>query len=437
MSPRVDGAVPTLAASARALERIAGAGQSADVVLGGDPAATAAVRAITLGTLRWYDRLDAVLEVLLGPTRIVPPVRALLLVALHQLEYSRGPHEVIVSTSVDTVRVLGQPKASGLVNALLRRFLRERDGLMARALRDDASEFSHPRWLMQAMQQHWPDHWREIVQSNNAHPPMTLRVNLARGSREDYRQQLEARGLHAQAIAWTSTALMLEQPAPVTALPGFAEGWVSVQDAGAQLAATLLGAQPGDRVLDACAAPGGKTGAILEATAGLELVAIDVDDARLHRVTENLHRLQVSARCLQADLLRSPDWWDGRPFDRILVDAPCTATGVIRRHPDIKLLRRPSDVSGFNASQRGILKACLSMLKPSGRLLYSTCSLLPDENEKLVAGVLAEVPAARADDWPADVALPPQTQLRPIGRQLLPTGAALTDGFYYACLTVS
>jgi 16S rRNA (cytosine967-C5)-methyltransferase len=368
----------------------------------------------------------------------VPRVRGLLLAALHQLEYSRMAPELIVSTAVDAVRVLGQPRASGLVNALLRRYLRDREALTARALDDEADALAHPRWLLAALQRHWPAHWREIVASNNRHPPMTLRVNLKRTTVPGYQSLLAGRGLSAQVVPWSAAALTLSEPVPVQDLPGFLDGLVSVQDAGAQLATALLGVRAGERVLDACAAPGGKTGSLLEAADGpVEIVAVDADETRLQRVAGNLKRLHFEAQCVLADLARPAAWWDQRHFDRILVDAPCSATGVIRRHPDIKVLRRATDVDGFVAQQRRILTQCLSMLRPGGRLLYATCSLLPEENERLVAGVLAELPAYRPLEPEAGVALPPHTQRRDIGVQLLPTDAAQTDGFYYACLTGS
>ncbi len=431
-------AAGVLAEAARAVDSVVHGGRSADAVLGGEPAASAAVRAVTLGTLRWYPRLSALLKVLLAATPVVPRVRGLLLAALHQLEYSRMAPELVVSTAVDAVRVLRQPRASGLVNALLRRYLREREVLTAIALAAEADALAHPRWLLGALQRHWPAHWREIVASNNGHPPMTLRVNSRRTTVSAYRSLLSEGGLSAEAIPWCATGLMLSEPVPVQELPGFEDGLVSVQDAGAQLASALLAPRVGERVLDACAAPGGKTGSLLEAADGLvEMVAIDVDESRLQRVADNLERLHFEAQCVLADLAQPATWWDRRPFDRILVDAPCSATGVIRRHPDIKVLRRVTDIDGFVARQRLILTQCLAMLRPGGRLLYATCSLLPEENEQLVAGVLAELPAYRPVEPAAGVALPPHTQRRDIGVQLLPTDATQTDGFYYACLTDS
>jgi 16S rRNA (cytosine967-C5)-methyltransferase len=370
-------------------------------------------------------------------------VRALLIATLHQLEYSRNPPETTVSSAVDAVRLLRQPRAAGLMNALLRRFLREREQLIATVHANAAADSAHPPWLFAALRECWPDHWQAIIDSNNSHPSLTLRVNLAQGAADGYLAQLQAQGMAARRVEWSPTAVILEQPVAVSAIPRFAQGGVSVQDAGAQLASALLGARAGERVLDACAAPGGKTCAILEACAAgadvtaVDVTAVDIDETRLQRIAENLDRMQLQATLVQADLQAPLSWWDGRAFDRILVDAPCSSTGVIRRHPDIKLLRRESDIAALVAGQHRILTQCLSMLRPGGRLLYSTCSLLSAENEQLVRSVVAADARWQVLPLPDDVALPPQSLLRSIGVQLLPGNAALTDGFYYACLTVS
>jgi 16S rRNA (cytosine967-C5)-methyltransferase len=432
-----DTAAVVLADAARVVGLVAFSGSSADEVLRRESGHAAAVRAISLGTLRWYWRLKAALDALLGATRVTPPVRSLLLASLHQLEYSRNPPQTTVSSSVDAVRLLQQPRASGLVNALLRRFLRERDALLARALADPAAAAAHPRWLFDRLQSQWPEDWQRILESDNSHPPMTLRVNLARGSREQYQIRLREQGLASQPLEWSHSALVLQSPIGVTNLPGFAQGDVSVQDAGAQFASALLDAQPADHVLDACAAPGGKTGSILERTAGLRLTAIDVDAARAARIDDNLGRLGAQARVLTADLSCDLSWWDGRAFERILLDAPCSATGVIRRHPDIKLLRQAQDIPAFVQTQRRLLEQCLALLSPGGRLLYSTCSLFAEENEGVVEDVLASVSRARPMSFPPGVVSPPQSLLRGPGMQLLPGNAAQTDGFYYACLTVT
>jgi 16S rRNA (cytosine967-C5)-methyltransferase len=431
-----DTAALVLAQAARAVGKVAFSGRSADEAAG-KCAASSAVRAVSLGTLRWYWRLDALLDCLLEQTRVTAAVRSLLLVSLHQLEHSRNPPEAIVSSSVDAVRMLGQARAAGLINALLRRFLREHDQLLTRALKDPAAAAAHPRWLFEALREHWPDHWQSIVESDNSQPPMTLRVNLSRGSRAQYQAQLLEAGILAQAVDWLPSALVLERARMVGDLPGFAQGSVSVQDAGAQLASALLDCQSGHRVLDACAAPGGKTCAILEQSAEVTLTAVDIDPSRSGRINDNLRRIGAQARVITADLRLDPDWWDGNAFDRILLDAPCSGTGVIRRHPDIKLLRRLPDIDGFATTQRRLIERCLSLLRPGGRLLYSTCSLLPEENERLVESVLAAEPRLRLLSFPKEVALPPQLLTRAIGMQLLPGNAALTDGFYYACLTVT
>jgi 16S rRNA (cytosine967-C5)-methyltransferase len=440
-SPASGAAATVLAGAANALAAVAFAGRSADDALGRSTAPAAlrpAIRAVTLGSLRWYWRLDAIAAVLIAGKPLAPALRALLLVALHQLEYSRNAPEAIVSAAVDAARLLQQPRATGLINALLRRFLREREALLAQALADPAAADAHPHWLLELLRAAWPQHWRQIVAANNEHPPMSLRLDLSRSTREDYLAQLAAAGMAARALPWLPTALVLERPVAVDQLPGFAAGAVSVQDAGAQLACALLAVSAGDRVLDACAAPGGKTGALLEAAAGdIDLTAVDIDPARVERIAANLKRLGRTAHLVTADLREEPAWCPEQRFDRILVDAPCSATGVIRRHPDIKLLRRPADVAALAVTQRRILERCLQLLKPGGRLLYSTCSVLPAENERIVEAVLAAVPEARVLALPDELLPPPDWLPRSIGAQLLPGNAAQTDGFYYACLTVT
>jgi 16S rRNA (cytosine967-C5)-methyltransferase len=434
-------AATVLAEAANALAAVAYAGRSAEDALGRSCAPVAqrsAIHAVTLGSLRWYWRLNAIAATLIAGKPLAPPLRALLLVALHQLEYSRNAPEVTVSAAVDAARLLQQPRATGLINALLRRFLRERAALLTRALQDAAAASAHPAWLLQALRASWPEHWQQIIAANNEHPPMSLRVDLSRSARDSYQGQLAASGLSARAVSWLPTALVLDQPVAVTALPGFADGLVSVQDAGAQLACALLAVCAGQRVLDACAAPGGKTGALLEAVDGdIALTALDIDASRMQRIADNLQRLRREAQLVTADLRGDLSWWSGEGFDRILVDAPCSATGVIRRHPDIKLLRRPDDVAALAATQRQILAQCLKLLKPGGRLLYSTCSVLPAENECIVEAVLAATPRARSLGLAEGLRLPPDCLERSVGMQLLPGSAALTDGFYYACLTVT
>jgi 16S rRNA (cytosine967-C5)-methyltransferase len=384
----------------------------------------AAVRAILTGTLRWYLRLAPALDALLKPGQVMHPlVRAVLCAALHQVEYSRAPQASAVNIAVDAARVLGQGAASGFVNALLRRFLRERDAILARVDGSVPARLAHPRWLLRQIRAAWPDQAEQIIAANNESPPMTLRVNLARITREAQLESLATQGVEG-APGLCATAIVLHQPMDVASLPGFAEGLVSVQDAGAQLAAELLDAQPGERVLDACAAPGGKTGHILERVAGnVELVALDVDAHRLERVQQNLDRLGFTAQLQAADVLK-PGWWDGRPFDRILLDAPCSGTGVIRRHPDIKLLRRQEDIAGFAATQLDMLARCADMLKPGGLLLYATCSTLLAENTEVIEQFLLQQPRFRRVGADRHVLPMP----------LASGKAAVTDGFFYSRL---
>jgi 16S rRNA (cytosine967-C5)-methyltransferase len=441
LSPAPSGAAAAvLAAAARALSAVVFAGCSAEEAIDrahGPPELRAAVRAVTLGSLRWYFALDPIIARLLQDRPVVPLLQALLIAALHQLEHSRNPAATIVSSAVDAARVLGQPRAAALINALLRRYTREREALQTAVLQSSEAVTAHPAWLLAALRSAYPDQWQEITAANNTHPPMSLRIDLSRSTREAYLERLRDAGRAAQPVPWVPSAVALEVPLPVAELPGFTEGVVSVQDAGAQLAATLLEVQPGERVLDACAAPGGKSGALLEAVAGpIELTALDIDAGRLELVQENLVRLRRSARLIAADLRSEPSWWDGIGFDRILLDAPCSSTGVIRRHPDIKLLRLPGDIAAFAATQRSLLDRCLKLLKPGGRILYSTCSLLPDENERVVGACLAANPQAHLVPLQAGPTPPPWLSRSP-GMQLLPSNEARTDGFYYACLTVT
>lgn len=418
-----------LAAAARALDAVVrDGGCTAEAALREipvDAADRAAVRAIHSGTLRWYLRLAPAVEALLNPGQRMPPlVRAVLITALHQIEYSRAAPASVVNIAVDAVRVLDKGDASGFVNALLRRYLRERDQLWPRIDRSEPARLAHPRWLLKALRAAWPLEVAQIFAANNEPPPMTLRVNVAHTGREAYLAALAGQGIAATAGPG-DTSVVLQEPMDVQQLPGFGAGHVSVQDAGAQQAAQLLDAQPGERVLDACAAPGGKSGHILERCAGrLALTALDIDPARLARVAENLARLGYEAKLVAADLLGAGDWWDGTPFDRILLDVPCSGTGVIRRHPDIKLLRRPDDIAVFAATQMALLERCAGWLKDGGRLVYVTCSVLPPENHELVERFLA-----RHREF---TRLGPDLAIAPSPASAGP--AALTDGFHYACL---
>jgi len=398
----------------------------------------ATVQSLSFGTVRWFHELEACLAGLSGrpPDRLDPEVRALALVGLYQLAHGETPPHAAVAESVEASRLLGRPKAAGFVNAILRRFLRERESILAAAHRDPAARHAHPAWMVRAFQEDWPEDFRAILEAGNRHPPMWLRVNVRRTTLADYRAALAGAGLEADECAFAPEALRLGRPVEVGRLPGFADGLVSVQDAAAQLAARLLDAGPGMRVLDACAAPGGKACHLLELEAGLgELVALDVDAVRARRIGDNLARLGLAASVVTGDACDPSRWWDGRPFDRILLDVPCTGTGVIRRHPDIKLLRQPTDVAQFVDRQQRLLAAAWALLRPGGRLVYASCSVLKAENARQVAGFLsanpgaAEVTESARLFWPAQ---PPVVGPGP-GVALL-TGAADTDGFYYACV---
>jgi 16S rRNA (cytosine967-C5)-methyltransferase len=385
------------------------------------------LQAICYGTCRWFHRLDDELNQRLNkplrkPDRVVHP---LMLVALFQLRHSQQATYAVLNETVEACRALGKPNLTGLVNGVLRSA--EREG--APEASTDAARFSHPLWMVEKLRHNWPDDWPAILDANNAQAPMTLRVNALRFSRHDYLAQLAEAGIAAQATAFAPYGIQLETPVPVDRLPWFADGAVSVQDEAAQLCTTLLDLAPGQRVLDACAAPGGKTCAILEACGDLgEVVAIDESAERLPRVQENLDRLDLQATLKQADAAAVADWWDGEAFDRILLDVPCSASGVIRRHPDIKLLRRESDIVPLASIQLGLLEAMWSVLKPGGRLVYATCSVFPQENHRIIQRYLKQQPAATLlapeFTWGRDMTA---------GRQLLPDSAS-HDGFFYAVL---
>ncbi|WP_417660765.1 16S rRNA (cytosine(967)-C(5))-methyltransferase RsmB [Pseudomonas sp.] len=386
---------------------------------------------LAFGAARWQPRLSALAEKLLQkPFKAADKdVEALLLVGLYQLLYTRVPAHAALGETVGCADKLKKPWAKGLLNAVLRRAQREAEPLLAEMQNDPMVRTAHPRWLQKSLKAFWPEHWEAICAANNAHPPLILRVNRRHGSRDDYLQELQTAGIEAAACAFSRDGIRLIQACDVTTLPGFAEGRVSVQDEAAQLAADLLELAPGQRVLDACCAPGGKTCHILEAEAKLAgVVALDLEPKRLVRVRENLARLKLDAELIAADGRAVDKWWDGQQFQRILLDAPCSATGVIRRHPDIKIARQPEDIPALAELQGELLDALWPTLAVGGIMLYATCSTLPTENTQVIEAFLARTPGARELDIAGPFGLP-----QPHGRQLLAQEDG-HDGFYYAKL---
>lgn len=381
------------------------------------------------GSLRHTPRLEALLAQLLNkPLKDKDrDIQGLLLCGLYQLESTRIPDHAAVSSTVAAVNLLKKSWARGMTNAVLRRFLRERESLEKNL--PAAAAASHPEWLYQLLQQQWPAHATDIMAANNLQPPMTLRINTGRVNRSSYLEKLADQGIEASAGLLCEQAIYLAKPCDVTDLPGFADGDVSVQDEAAQLAAGLLQVAPGERVLDACAAPGGKACHVLELQPKLaELVAMDADELRLQKVSENLQRLKLPATVLTGDACKPPSALAAASFDRILVDAPCSATGVIRRHPDVKLLRRPGDIAAMADVQLRILTGLWPLLKPGGTLLYATCSVLVEENSELVEHFLGQCPDAKTatleEEW---------GEASGCGRQLLPSPLG-PDGLFYARL---
>ena len=386
---------------------------------------------LAFGTARWQPRLSALAAKLLQkPFKAADAdVEALLLVGLYQLLYTRVPAHAAIGETVGCADKLKKPWAKALLNAVLRNAQRESETIFAELERDPVVRTAHPRWLQKSLKAFWPEQWEAICAANNAHPPMILRVNRRHHSRDAYLGLLTDAGIAATPCVYSRDGIILDAAADVRSLPGFAEGWVSVQDEAAQLAADLLDLAPGQRVLDACCAPGGKTCHILEAEPALAgVVAVDLEAKRLVRVRENLARLGLSAELIAADGRDTATWWDGKPFQRILLDAPCSATGVIRRHPDIKLTRQPDDIAALAVLQGELLDAMWITLEVGGILLYATCSTLPTENTEVIDAFLARTPGARELDLATTAGIK-----QPHGRQLLAQEGG-HDGFYYAKL---
>jgi 16S rRNA (cytosine967-C5)-methyltransferase len=384
------------------------------------------VHELAYGTLRFLGELRALVRLLADRPLVDPSVEALLWVALYQLAHTSAPVHAVVDGAVSATGRLKRSSARGLVNAILRQFLRRREALLGSAAREAEGRFSYPRWWIDRIAAQYGDRCAAILDAGNVRPPLCLRTNVRRIARDDYLRHLAAQNVAAHPTG--ASGVIIDRPRPVSQLPGFTEGWFSVQDAGAQLAAPLLDAREGMRVLDACAAPGGKTTHLCELTK-LDLTAIDVDAERLRRVGENLERLGLEARLLAVDASQPDIWWDGEPYERILLDVPCTASGVVRRHPDIKWLRREADLEAFIVQQRRLLDALWPTVSRGGALLYATCSVFAVENEAQIEGFLQ-----RHDDACLS---PLHLSVTTERGQLLPaTGGPEHnhDGFFYARL---
>ena len=390
-----------------------------------------AIHSISFDTLRHYGLLGAQLDVLLTQAINDAPVRHLLLVALSQLQFSKAAAHAIVDHAVTAADAIGFARAKPLINAVLRNYLRTPDKFAREKLPTPEAQFDFPRWWIERIRKEQPEHWESVLLSARAHPPMCLRVNSQYHCAADYLTLLAKSGIAAQHVF--GQAIVLEKPIGVHDLPGFREGQVSVQDAGAQLAAGILAAGSGMRVLDACAAPGGKTGHLLELAAGAplaELIAIDSDRRRNLRVSDNLTRLKLSANVKTADAATPADWWDGVPFDRILLDVPCSGSGVVRRHPDIKWIRRESDIFALARQQSRLLQSLWGCLAVGGKLLYATCSVFRAENQDIVDQFLQKTPGARQLQIDGIAAASASPAL--LHGQLLPND--IHDGFFYALL---
>ncbi|MBD3754769.1 MAG: 16S rRNA (cytosine(967)-C(5))-methyltransferase RsmB [Gammaproteobacteria bacterium] len=387
---------------------------------------------LVLGTLRWQARLEAIREKLLKKALKAKDedVNQLILLGLYQILYMDVPEHAAVSETVAVTQNLKKPWAKALVNGVLRNFLRDKDALCAAVDVKPAYKYSHPQWLVRVLRKAYPDQWEAMLQANNEPAPLTLRVNILQQSRETYLQTLQAQAIEASAHPQATQGIVLQKSTDISQLPGFDEGAFSVQDPAAQQAATLLDPQPQERILDACAAPGGKTTHLLELSDNqAQVFALEKEPERLERLAENLHRLGLEADYAAGDAAEPDNWWDGQLFDKILLDAPCSATGIIRRHPDIKWHRTEEDIDQLVATQAAILNALWPLLKPGGRLLYATCSVLPQENTQQMANFVMHHPDARVVPIDAEWGMTFTTP----GRQILP-GEHGMDGFFYCLL---
>lgn len=396
-----------------------------------NPKDSALLQELCFGVARWWWRYDAVLSHLMDKPlkKKDSDIKHLVMTGLHQLMDMRIPDHAAVAETVSACDELEKSWAKKLVNALLRNYQRNNTSITNTLKQDPDFQYSHPDWLLRKIKQDWPDHWQQILEANNQKPPMVVRVNQKKITREEYLYKLANINISATEFEYCEDGLILATPIAAEKLPGFEHGWVSIQDGAAQLAAGQLQLAQAARVLDVCAAPGGKAAHILEVTDdNLDLTALDVDAVRLEKVADNMKRLGLSATILEGDAQKPEQWWGQQVFDRILLDAPCSATGVIRRHPDIKQLRRAADIQQLVKQQATILHAVWPLLASRGMLLYATCSILPDENEEQIAQFLQSHNDAVVVENDASWGIK-----QAYGRQILP-GQDNMDGFYYACL---
>lgn len=390
------------------------------------------VQAMCYGVIRLYPRLEFVAQQLISKPlkKKDQDIVLLILSGLYQLIEMRIPDHAAVSETVKVTKLLKKIWAKNLVNAVLRNYQRQLETLNSKIENNLVAKFAHPQWWLELIKSNWTKDnlWQQILQANNQNPPMTLRINTSHIKRQDYLELLAQNDISAIAAKHSPDAIYLDKPVQVNLLPLFKDGWVSVQDEAAQLAAILLNPQKGDRILDACAAPGGKTIHMLERQNEIDLIALDIEESRLQKVQENLERTHLNAQLLAANAFNPGSWWDKKPFDRILLDAPCSASGVIRRHPDIKLLRKQDDIAKLLRDQAQILDALWPLLKSGGMLLYATCSVLAEENTLQIQHFLQNHADAELQPIHSDWG---QQQIA--GKQILP-GEDGMDGFFYALI---
>ena len=392
------------------------------------------IKEITFGTLRWYTQLEYILSQLVEkPIKNKDrTLKYLIIIGLYQLIHMRTPNHAVVSEMVEACTKINMEWAKGLVNAVLRRYLRESKNIQYKIFENKIIKFAHPEWLIKKIKGDWPENWRDILAANNERPPMYIRVNKLRNSRKNYLNKLRKVGITGEETKYSSHGILLKEPTNVEKLPGFFEGDLSVQDLAAQLAVGLLDLKPNHNVLDACAAPGGKTSHILESEPKIKnLLAIEKDKIRARKLRSTLDRIGLQANVSEEDAMNTDRWWDGEKFDRILLDIPCSATGVIRRHPEIKLLRTEDEIIEINKLQMKLLTSLWKTLKDNGLLLYATCSILNQENCNLIKKFLKNHSECSLKSitkkWGNDTTY---------GTQILP-GENNMDGFFYACLVKS